>query len=608
MHLNKSSIEDRGWASMEKILDKEMPQKKKRRFFIWWLVGLFFISTTGVYFAYSQFFKSNPIINNEKLLTDHHEPTKNNATADLNIVKISTDNELDSVGEKGEILSPIEKKTDIIISNDSDIAEENNAINVNNRTVPKAATSNTVNVANSTVPHAATSNEIKVDNNATAIDKANHAINAGNNEVPVAETIVPSIVSEERKINNINSGNLSNSQEPVKSIPVDVADKSDKPNVRDQIQLIDEPEESERPSLTKPNTSNISEAPSLHNLDITNTKPQIQQAQSQQSTSEENNMQSVDSPFEDSTKGNVILEESPKDGEGIAAVEALLVNIRALPNTINQLDVIPSEFNKTPVMVYLAPTLKFKPSNEIRVGLFMGYQYKEKTFSAELTSSYLRQLSPHWSIGIGLGSGIYNYSNSNESPALTDANSNRSPEADQASDLPEGPAGPQGPIGAAPPGGGAGGAAGPEEMFGEPTANVFEVSEELRQQLSQESFRSSLYVNAEAIVVFQPSKRIELSGSLGIDYLYRHNFEDIFLVDKSFLSFDMSEANAEPVNLSVPVSWVPASQFFVSYAINRRFKMTAGAKYFYKKLFPENGPDLNQFKMGMQMLIPMRSK
>lgn len=46
------SIEDRGWNEMRSILDKEMPQKKKRRIVPWFLLGLFLvlaISLIGIF-------------------------------------------------------------------------------------------------------------------------------------------------------------------------------------------------------------------------------------------------------------------------------------------------------------------------------------------------------------------------------------------------------------------------------------------------------------------------------------------------------------------------------------------------------------------------------
>jgi len=70
---SKNILADKGWEAMELILDQEMPQKKKRRFLIWWLFGGLLVLSAYMIFQFSVKEQGTPVVIADK--TELSEPT-----------------------------------------------------------------------------------------------------------------------------------------------------------------------------------------------------------------------------------------------------------------------------------------------------------------------------------------------------------------------------------------------------------------------------------------------------------------------------------------------------------------------------------------------------
>lgn len=169
---------------------------------------------------------------------------------------------------------------------------------------------------------------------------------------------------------------------------------------------------------------------------------------------------------------------------------------------------------------------------------------------------------------------------------------------------------PAGPAGAAPQGGGAGA---PEEidvgMDFTPEIPELELTVAQLRSLSLSNISSLNFLTAKTGIQLAATRRFNLGGSFGLDYILNTRFNSVFISEDQFLTLDASSSGLTSVELEEGNDLLTYVEGYTTYKVSERLSVQAGYKQYLKAIFPALGKNwLNQIRLGLFLNLRGKNK
>jgi len=550
MQQNKVDIIDRGWESMHVILDREMPQKKRRKGLFFWLSGLGFGLLLIGLIALSML---NSKGNNPELI---------NETQDLqaNKSQLKNDNEDENEAlirsldlEKGISLNDTEQlKTEESIHKDLTVNENNNdnqsvhetqIINENTSTLKSDIPTKTIHETFATVGNETLNENSTINVTQSIITNKNESENSPSNNISPYDS---------------NQSELSNSSAQL---------NTDKSNIKNALTTTKS--KLELASALKNKRDKISANPDIKNLSGLST---LSQSSSINSNTQQTPLYSI--------------ENKKLDLVSLIPLKPLSLD---LPDT-----------SKLPMHITLVdvnkPMQKIKQSRNTYGEFILAGIYAHKATGSGIESNIglRREVSSTVSVLFHTGIGFLNIDNPPNFAEL-DLSTFRG-------DVPQGLDGAQGSPAADNESVDTGGLASGE-------VNI-EITPEQLKQLSSSNLDEIFYATAKVGIQWTPNqKRFRIGSNIGIDYVLDLNFNQLYIADNQLTFDNTTSNNLTIVDLNEDASLLPFAELRSSYAISQIFNIDVVYKNYFKSIFPSQESNwLNQFKLGLTISLPLKNK
>jgi hypothetical protein len=573
MHQDNADIVNRGWEAMLEVLDKEMPEKKKRRKgFFFFLTGLGAIATIALFaFILNQNSVGENIAISDNGIVKTSEADINNTDLATNSSKSTQLNKTDKGGAK-QIYNGIESKDDLKTRLNTEtakrISDSNQSINIK-----KNSTSNSN--ENKQYTNTIQNNTIEVLTNKDVTDNSTKStLNQSNaqslNTINTTETSTLSTIDSTPALDS--PENISTSQP-----------KANNPNVI----AVDDGLNNDT-ALQTQNSSPTTNSPKS-NLAINNNDRRI--AVQNQATLKDITLDPDLKTAESISKYPSVTNEFISI-QRLALLKSFLdAEFEPLAMTLPFVKVVKTEAKLDPILV-----------SGLTIGMQGTYLTNSDGFGFEGFIGYSKQLAPYFSIEYRMGYGQLRFTDSNVDP--NEAIGIPLSSEDTASEPPPPieTADPAGPTGAAPPetdGGGTG------SMSGEPEEPEFMFDPDALQKLSTSNL-SKLNVLTNGIYAhWHASRRFGLSVFGGLDYVHNPSIRSLFIVDNAFLVNTLSEDNRtqnqfESVELSINNEWKFNTGMDLVFRISPALSISAGYKHYLSNLInQEVEKNINQARIGL---------
>ena len=576
---NNIDIEDRGWESMHKILDKEMPQKKdKRRFFLYWLTGGLAIILLSSVIVYNSFQTQLPISKTDtasSVSQTSNLPDQNSSSTNSNPTSTQVPDQ-----QTAQLLES-EKTTQTLANSDiSSGSSSNSSLGLNS-----SSNSNSSSGLNS---------------NSSANSKTETDLES--NPLPSAQQTITTA-----ELNNPEA-QLANTGSTIKAKPTTAVSQT---NVQLDTAVDTEITNNKNTQVAQTVTTTTLEKISP-NLDQEQIKTPIIPnkqviVQSQQANTDSpiqfdtpttptlNNAASKPSVAIASQANEMVQSEDNTNKVSIAQLIPTLSSFLTLPETA----IVPMSLPLVPVT---PPIIKpaYTLTNQWEIGLTGLYANQANGLGLEVSVGWRKERSQLVSTHIAIGAGCLNIANDANLGELADLSRTNDPAGLDGS---VGPAGPAGAPGAGDAGGieadgGAEGAASDMEFADTPD---LELSPSQLSTLSRSNLSSLKYITSNVGIQLSPSQRLHVGVNLGIDYIVNTNFNQVFLEDDKFLTTQSSSTfNLTDVQLAAGNKILPFAEAGVTVKLSQRLGIKASYKYYLREIFPDLGNTwLNQFKLGV---------
>ena len=573
MHPNKTETVNRGWESMHKILDKEMPLKKdKRRLFLYWLTGgLAIIMLTGV-LAYT-------IFQPQVLPTSSGNSASVTETSNLPNDNITT-----------KIASEAESK-----SKSKSQPEE-----------PELGSDQLVATHQGSKPTVTLSEQKRNPEPTSTTTTSSSDLSSATTAPSVQETHQQSPRNRD--------------QESIHSKPLEATQTSP--------QAIDPTQIDQNPSLTN---SSLATNEQTNPTTLTNNKEAIIPTEIHQpinqttqpslaietqhpptsNTSSSQQESNVLKPITASDLSSNQIEETPADIATVSnksAPQVKQTNTIAVSRLIAKpisLLMVP-ETSTLEMYLPLAPmqAVVIKPaytlSHQWEITVNGLYANQAKAIGFESSLGWRTELSKAVSAHIAIGGGCLDISNPASLGELSDLSRFNAPEGIETGMDTADPIGPAGPAEAGA-GNDTGGIEGDTEIDSSPEIPDLELTTSQLRSLSRSNLSSLKYLMSTVGVRLSPSRRIHIGAQFGIDYIVHSNFNRIFLEDDKFLTTEAaSNVSLSDIQLETGRKILPFAEANTTVKLSQNIGISAGYKYYLKALYPAIGKSwLNQFKLGV---------
>jgi len=586
MQQNKVDIIDRGWESMHEILEREMPQKNRRRSLLLWLIGL----GIGILLVVSLVFQFSNTDNNDNIL----------ANANDGIQKIINETESDHQHSKeSEILNEEQGENATKIINNTTKNSAQNEIGKNDDAL--TITNNQISTTQKIKEKIENETE-KINQNPAIIDKDNQfdlAIESASNELDRStskEILHDAIRTEAKDV----TGQIQQKNATVlhKTTPSDTQNNSKEKNSETTAELLKIKHNAAQHSVV---SIDKTESISKENKGITsvvtdnNTTVDIKN----NSTVEANSIFQID----DLSSENVDSKKTPLFASEIESIDLLTL----MPYKTGMLD-LPVRV-KLPMTIALADIIKteeYKKRTYFQFGFTGLYLHNVTGSGIETFAGISREISPTISVNGHIGISFINLDNTPNLGGLDLINSRSDVPVQENND----PAGPQGPDGAAPPLG-----------VDQAGANGSDIESDFEMEdlmLSEEQLQRLAYVNLDELLLttvrigleWNPNNtRLKLGSSFGFDYVLDSDFNELYISNNQLILDNSLSNNLTLVDLKQDTSVLPFAEIGVSYSASDLIDITVNYKNYFKSIFPSKDIHwLNQIKFGMQINFPMKNK